>query len=214
MPRLRCYRFEEAIEAVREFLPLGGDLDDALIRMHAPAVLGWAHKALGHPRAALEHTRKALEPARVVGTPYFVASSCLQIGRFQADLGDFEAARRTSEEGLAASPAYVMLLALRCFLEYTLGDFEAGDGFRRRILALSRRLAPGPYHVHIHAIATDVVRSYHLGDTLALGRHLPALQSDRRRSCGPPVHRLAGPPAAGVDRGLEGRSGAGPPGVP
>ncbi len=88
---------------------------------------------------------------------------------------------RKVEEGL--------LRERQAFMEYSAGELDTGDAFRRQVLALQRSTPSGPYHAHIHAASTAAVRARNSGEPgelkrwvarlRSIGRHLEALRLAR-----------------------------------
>ena len=58
--------------------------------------------------------------------------------------GDWEAARRFSDQGLAVLPMHCACLAIRMVLEFELGDSDQGEVYLERLVDAMRLLPPGP----------------------------------------------------------------------
>lgn len=150
---------------------------DPQLENQAGYAIGTALLALGRSDEAEEYAERMLAAALRTGESGIVASACHVRSRTELLRGDWPSACRLIDQGLSADPDHLMLAALRCFLEYTRGDFELGDRFRDRVLSIRRRVPSGPWHVHIHAASTAAVRARNSGDPSELATHLPQLRS-------------------------------------
>ena len=173
----RFFRHEQALDKCAQALAVLGSAEDPFARIHAFLVRQKAAHALGRGDEVLQEFDTLLEQARQYGDGSFLAASCCGLVRHHARRGDFAAARRWAEVGLGYSPGELLSCAFRCFLEYSAGEFAAGDRFRAQILAQQRSAPSGPYLVHIHAVSTALVRAYTSGESGELKRYGPLLRS-------------------------------------
>ena len=76
---------------------------------------------------------------------------------FSLAIGDWESAREVTERGLSMSPYDSGLLDARLFMEFTLGNFEQGEGYLNRIRELIQRCPPGSLFSHVAMILVDIL---------------------------------------------------------
>ncbi len=170
-------RPEDGLDKLKQVYRILDTHPDPQLENQAGYAIGTALLALGRYDEAELYAERMLAAAQMTAESGIVASACHVRTRTELLRGDWSSACRYIDQGLAADPDHLMLIALRCFLEYTRGDLELGDRFRERILSMRRRVPSGPWHVHIHAASTAAVRARNSGDTSGLAGHLPQLRS-------------------------------------
>ena len=150
---------------------------DPYATTHASYVLSTALIGLGRGWEAVPYEDHGLEITHLVRDGVQIGSACQVRARQEVMAGNWEEAVHLCDQGLAACPDHLFLLALRVFLEYTRGELAAGDAFRARILAVQKQTPSGPWRAHIHAASTAVVRARNSGETTGIGRYVPLLRS-------------------------------------
>lgn len=170
-------RYARASDRLAEASRLLHASGDPVAHGHVLCARGTLRLALGKPREAVADMEKATEYALEFRDAFFIATGYYKQAVIEALGGAWDRTRQLIDEGLAACSTHWYLLALRAFLEYTVGDTPAGDTFRERILSLSSQIPAGPWYIHIHAAATAAVRARNTGITEDLESWLPPLAS-------------------------------------
>jgi DNA-binding CsgD family transcriptional regulator len=186
----RFHRFEQALRRADEVAQHLDSVDDPFAACHISLVMCEAYTALGNHEFARFWEEKGLESAKRTRDGGFIAVARYLLARSFMAHGDWEGALHEIEEGLYMNRKYIILLAARCFMEYTIGEFDSGDRTRAQILSLHQSTPPGPYHVHIHAASSEVVRARNSGDIRGLKEHIPMLKSIAEHQQAIPFIRL------------------------
>jgi DNA-binding CsgD family transcriptional regulator len=173
----RRFRPEESLPLLDQAEGALARTEDPYARLHCDMVRAQALVDLGRAAEAIPFFDRRLELARRLRDAMLVATAVHDRLRLEQYAGRWDAARRLAGEGLAALPRFPYLPACLAYMEYCLGRFAAGDAWRERILAASRRTPAGPFTVHLLAASTTAARARHSGDTRELGALLPTLRS-------------------------------------
>jgi tetratricopeptide (TPR) repeat protein len=104
--------------------------------------------ALGAIKEAEPHAAAYLAMAEKTRHRFELAQA-LQLNQFLAYfVGNFEAARTFSDQGLSVDQQDVRLLHNRAILEFQVGEFDQGDTYLDRLLEAMRLTPPGPVTVY------------------------------------------------------------------
>lgn len=172
----RMWRFREAREKVDRAAVLLEGSSDMYALTHYNVLRYQIMIDMGSPDGAVPFLDRWIELAVRERDAFGVGASCFSRCRVELLSGDWDSARRFIDEGLAAMPDHVFLLSCRCFLEYAVGNFPAGDAFRRRLLAKRARTPSGPYTAHVHMASTAIARAWQSGDTREIPFFVPLLR--------------------------------------
>jgi DNA-binding SARP family transcriptional activator len=136
-----------------EMARAAGDLERELPARRA---VGWALRAKGEREQARIQTEAALARTEELRERWWLASAGWDDGLLSLYEGDWKRVREMSDLGLAAQPEDPRHLALRAVLEYTLGEFDAGADWIRRLQEVVE-LVPPPGPIADHVILAAVV---------------------------------------------------------
>jgi len=115
--------FEKNLQAVT----LAEFLDQPFVETHAHTELALVSYSLGDLDKAMPHANAALAAARRSRNRWHTALVLALLQSLSNLQGDWEAARRFSDEGLELSPKFEVLLSNQAMLECQVGNFEQCD---------------------------------------------------------------------------------------
>lgn len=174
------YRTHDARAKLDAADPLVAGSTDTYAVIHSVLVRSNLLVAEGRPHEAVPYMDRWIELALRSRDAFAIGSAHFSRSHLEMMAGNWESARRFIDAGLGAAPDHVFLLAFRASMEYTIGDFQAGDSFRQRILAIARRTPAGPYNAHLYCASTAVVRARQSDERGELAQHLAVLRSMAR----------------------------------
>lgn len=131
----------------------------------------------GKYREAENDVKKLLDLSEKMNDSFFVSMACYHKSRIEQMEGRWVDSSETIDRGLNANPSNLLLLASKVFMEYATGNYEEGDFYRKRILAIHRRTPSGPYLAHLHAASTEAVRARNTGNPESLKQWVSLLKS-------------------------------------
>ena len=139
------FHYDETIAKSLEAIDLLSQIDDP--RSETTAHF-WAGNAsifyLGDPIAAKRHITQSIVAAQRLRHHFYLGRALNQMCWISFRLGEWQAARDFSDQGLEASPRETRLLHTRLLLEYEVGNFSDGEAYLVRLLDVMRLTAPGP----------------------------------------------------------------------
>ena len=173
-----CYgRADEALKLLEETEELCRENPDSYAMAHILYGRGMVLPPLGRKAEAASGLEDLLAYSLSYGDPLKIGLAFFLKAQFEIENGDWDTARHTLDRGLDLCPDHPSLLLHRAMLEYSLGQIDAGDSFKRRIERLKRQIPPGPYAAHLNASAAEIVRTQITGETANLRRALHPLLS-------------------------------------
>jgi len=92
---------------------------------------------------ASQYAGAALAPAEELRHPTYVGRANLVNHILHRLKGEWEAARKFSDRGLASSPTHTPLIVDRVLLEHELGAFDQGEAYLHRLQEITRAATPG-----------------------------------------------------------------------
>ena len=151
-------RLHACIEKNLRAVALAEFLDQPFVEMHAYSESALAFYSLGELDKATRHANAALTVARRSRNRWYTALvlsvqqalSCLQ--------GDWEAARKFSDQGLELSPKFEVLLSNRAMLECQVGNFEQCDVYLDLLLEAGTLDAQSPRGIDPNVVVPMVAR--------------------------------------------------------
>ncbi len=139
------FHYAETITKSLEAIDLLSQIDDPRSETTAHY---WASLAsifyLGDPIAAKRHITQSIVAAQRLRHHFYLGRALNQMCWISFRLGEWQAARDFSDQGLEASPRETRLLHTRMLLEYEVGNFSDGEAYLDRLLEVMRLTAPGP----------------------------------------------------------------------
>ncbi len=120
-------RLHASIEKNLRAVALAEFLDQPFVETHAHSEPALAFYSLGELDKAMHHANAALASARRSRNRWQTAASLAILQSLSNLQGDWEAARRLSDQGLELSPQFEVLLSNRAMLECQVGNFEQCD---------------------------------------------------------------------------------------
>jgi ATP/maltotriose-dependent transcriptional regulator MalT len=173
----RFHRFDRARRRLCTVFQLLEHTGDPFTVYRANTAMYEACTALGDHDAARYWRDECLNSALKTHDADFIAIARSIRAKSMMAEANWEGARRELEEGLRLNPKNTILLSSLCSMEYSIGDFAAGERTRAEIHGLQQKTPPGPYSVHILAASVEVARSLNSGDTRGMKEHMAALRS-------------------------------------
>ncbi len=173
----RRFRPEESLPLLDQAEGILARTEDPYARLHWEMVRAQTLVDLGRRAEAIPFADRRLEQARRQRDAFLLATAVHDRLRLDLYEGRWAEARRLAEEGLAALPQFLHLSACLAYMEYCLGRFQAGDDWRKRILASQHGTPQGPFTAHLLVASTAVARARHSGENRELGPLVPTLRS-------------------------------------
>jgi DNA-binding CsgD family transcriptional regulator/tetratricopeptide (TPR) repeat protein len=115
-------------------------------------------------RRVSEHVSAALELSEKVRIRGFLAMALTLSASLAQCKGDWDTARESLERSLELSPDFFYPLCRCASLEYELGDYERGEEYLGRLLAVMRKTAPGAVGEYTIVPSTIASTAYISGD--------------------------------------------------
>ena len=99
---------------------------------------------MGRVEEATKYAQEMLSRAERLRHKGFMANALLQMAVVNHIKGEWEAARRFYDRGLAVAPDWYLMLGFRTQLEYELGNYDEGHQYLSRLFKVARRTPSGP----------------------------------------------------------------------
>ena len=138
------FHYGETITKSLEAINLLSQIDDPRSETMAHFWAGNASIYYGDPIAAKRHITQSIVAAQRLRHHFYLGRALNQMCWISYRLGEWQAARDFSDQGLEASPRETRLLHTRMLLEYEVGNFSDGEAYLVRLLDVMRLTAPGP----------------------------------------------------------------------
>ncbi|MFQ6029889.1 MAG: hypothetical protein ACE5Q6_20630, partial [Dehalococcoidia bacterium] len=142
------FNLNEALKKGRRAIELARRIDDPLAEVVAHYFTAWTQLAAGNPGGVRMHLGPLDALADRLRDRSWLSNAPLTISHLSQLEGDWQAARDSSDRGLAVSPMEPRLLAFRGLLEYEVGDFSQGEAYVQRLLEVVRIMPPGATTAH------------------------------------------------------------------
>jgi DNA-binding CsgD family transcriptional regulator len=133
-------------------------LDQPFVETHAHSEPALAFYSLGELDKAMHHANAALAAARRSRNRWQTAASLAILQSLSNLQGDWEAARRFSDQGLELSPKFEVLLSNRAMLECQVGNFEQCDVYLDLLLEAGTLDAHSPRGTDPNVVVSMVAR--------------------------------------------------------
>jgi len=129
-------QFKQSLDRNLRAIELAGRAEEPLEESHARYDLMHVQLAMGELEAASLHAEAMFEPAERAGVRMWQARVMEARENVSSAKGDWQSARRFSEQSLALLPGDPVSLGCRALLEYQTGDFNAGEDYLQRLLSI------------------------------------------------------------------------------
>jgi tetratricopeptide (TPR) repeat protein len=136
-------RWQGCLEKSLRAIELAVEADDYRTEMVARSFAMRMHATMGESKEAAAHTVGILEQAERFRERYWLVTARVNPLWLAVLMGDWQAGRRLSEEGLALQSSDVRNLGSRALLESQVGDFARAEAYADRLLKARRLSARG-----------------------------------------------------------------------
>ncbi len=136
-------RWQDCLEKSLRAIELAVEVGDYRTEMVARSFAMRMHAPMGESKEAAAHTVGMLEQAERFRERYWLVTARVNALWLAVLMGDWQAGRRLSEEGLALQSSDVRNLGSRALLESQVGDFARAEAYADRLLNARRLSARG-----------------------------------------------------------------------
>jgi DNA-binding CsgD family transcriptional regulator len=133
-------------------------LDQPFVETHAHSETALVFYSLGEPDKATHHANAALAAARRSRNRWYTALVLSTLQSLSNLQGDWEAARRLSDQGLELSPKFEVLLGNRAMLECQVGNFAQCEVYLDLLLEAGTLDAHSPRGTDPNVVVPMVAR--------------------------------------------------------
>jgi predicted ATPase/class 3 adenylate cyclase/DNA-binding CsgD family transcriptional regulator len=151
-------RLHACIEKNLRAIALAEFLDQPFVETHAYLESALAFYSLGELDQATRHANAALAAARRSRDRWYTALVLSALHSLSNLQGDWEAARRLSDQGLELSQKFEVLLSNRAMLECQVGNFEQCDVYLDLLLEAGTLDAQSPRGIDPNVVVPMVAR--------------------------------------------------------
>jgi class 3 adenylate cyclase/tetratricopeptide (TPR) repeat protein len=148
-------RLPEALRKSLRAIELSSSLSDLRVDCAGGLAASWAAFSSGQLAVGQRHAEAMLAAAERLRDRFWLSLALWHCERACSLKGDWTAARRFSDRGLAVAPEAPTLLSSRATLEFEAGEAAQGEVYLRRLVDIMETQRPGPT-IHYASVAHTI----------------------------------------------------------